>query len=221
MITTPIFFPLPIANVKAATSVEAFDTVFTELTEKGHKQIFNVTDNQAINPLQKNLQSKNCRWKSVEPTNHQVNAEERVIQMFKHQFISGLCSTDSECPLQLWDQLAHQAAKTLNILRKSRIDPKKSAYHQLRGHRYNYNAQTMAPLCTRAVITLYPDSCTSWGAWGINAWYCGPFPNNYHNYVFYIPKTRSYRISGSFNLLPQHCLLSQFTPIQYATEVLS
>ena len=33
--------------------------------------------------------------------------------------------------LQLWDQMAEQATITLNLLRTSRIDPTKSAYHQL------------------------------------------------------------------------------------------
>ena len=56
---TNFIFALPIANVKYSTLVEAFDTIFTELTEKEHKSTFNVIDNQAFNPLKKYLQSKN------------------------------------------------------------------------------------------------------------------------------------------------------------------
>ena len=103
------------------------------------------------------------------PTNHQVNAAERVIHTFKNHFISGLSSTDSEWPLQLWDQLAHQAATTLNILRKSRIDPTNLAYHQLHGHKYDWNSFPMASPGTRAEIYLDPDSRTLWGAQGIDA----------------------------------------------------
>jgi len=51
--------------------------------------------------------------------------------------ISGLSTTDVDFPLQLWDKLTEQALITLNIVRTTRIDPSKFAYHQLHGHRYN------------------------------------------------------------------------------------
>ena len=101
------------------------------MTEKGHKLTLNVTDNQAVTPLKKYLRSKNCRWQFVEPANHRVNAAERAIQMFKNHFISGLCSTDIQWPTQLWDQLVNQAATTLNILRKSRVDKKKHSINSI------------------------------------------------------------------------------------------
>ena len=55
---TNYIFALPIANVKDKTIIKAFDKVFTKLTEKGHKQNFNVTDNQAVTPLKKYLRAK-------------------------------------------------------------------------------------------------------------------------------------------------------------------
>ena len=201
---TNFIFAIPIANVKDATIVKAFDQLFTKLTEKGHKPAFNITDNQAVNPLKTYLKSKNCRWQFVEPTNHQVKAAEWAIQTYKNQFISGLRSMDSEWTLTLWDQLAHQAATTLNILQKSRIEQKKTSYHQLHGHKYDWNAFTMASPDMRAVIYLDPDSRTSWLEWGIDTWYCGPSLDHYRNCIFYVPKTRSYRISGSFDLFTQH-----------------
>ena len=156
----------------------------------------------------------------MESINHRVNATERAIQTFKNHFNSGLGSTDSEWPLQLCDQLAHQAATTLNILQKSRINPTKSAYHQLNGHKYDWNVFPMSPPGTRALIYLDPDSHTPWGARGIDAWYYGPSLDHYCNCILYVPETRSYLISGSFELFPQHFLLSSFTPVQHATEVL-
>ena len=64
---TKYIFALPIANVQDKTIIKAFDKIFTELTEKGQKPTFNVTDNQAVTPLKKYLRAKNCRWKFVEP----------------------------------------------------------------------------------------------------------------------------------------------------------
>ena len=56
---TNYIFALPIANVQEKTIIKAFNKVFAELTEKGHKPTFNVTDNQAVTPLKKYLRAKN------------------------------------------------------------------------------------------------------------------------------------------------------------------
>ena len=155
----------------------------------------------------------------VEPHNHRVNAAERAIQTFKNHFIRGLCTTDQDWPLQLWDQLTMQAVVTLNLVQMSRIDSSKSAYHQVHGHKFDWNRYPMAPPGTKAVIWLDPDEQTSWGTRGLDAWYCGPALDHYRNCIFYVPKTRSYRISTSFDLFPQHCMLPEFTPDQHANEV--
>ena len=54
---TNYIFALPIANVQYKTIIKAFDKVFTNLTVKGHKPTFNVTDNQAVMPL-KNISTQ-------------------------------------------------------------------------------------------------------------------------------------------------------------------
>jgi hypothetical protein len=69
---------------------------------------------------------------------HRHNKAERAIQTFKNYFITGLCSVDPSFPLKFWDKLLPQATITLNILRKSGIDPRMSAYAQLNGH-YDFN----------------------------------------------------------------------------------
>lgn len=216
---TNYIFAIPIRDVKDATIIAAFDEVFQELTDRGYKPRLNVTDNQATTPLKAYLQQHDCKWQFVEPTNHRVNAAERAIQTFKNHFISGLCSTDSQWPLQLWDHLTTQALITLNVLRTSRIDPTKSAYHQLHGKKYDWNAHPLAPPGSRAVIYEDPNSRTSWGTRGVDAWYCGPALDHYRNMSFYVPTTRSMRISGTYELFPQHCLFPQFTPDEHASEV--
>jgi hypothetical protein len=214
-------FALPITNLKDDTILEAFDQVFQQLKEKGYKPSFNVTDNQAATPIKAYLKKEETKYQFVEPSNHRVNAAERAIQTFKNHFISGLCSTDRDWPLQLWDQITEQALITLNLLRTSRIDPTKSAYHQFYGHKYDWNAHPLAPPGTKAIVYESPDSRTSWGNRGLDAWYCGPSMDHYRNSRFYVPSTKAYRTSGSFDLFPQHCILPTFTPEQHATEVYS
>eukprot|EP00804_Cyclotella_cryptica_P005555 CCRYP_003060-RA/>CCRYP_003060-RA protein AED:0.28 eAED:0.31 QI:0/0/0/1/0/0/4/0/813 len=200
-------------------NMTAFNHVFQDLKAKGYKPTFNVTDNQATTPIKAYLGTEDCKWQFVKPHNHRVNAAERAIQTFKNHFISGLCSTDSNWPLQLWDTMTEQAIITLNLLRTSRIDPSKSAYHQLHGHRYNWNAYPLAPPGTKAVIYESPTTRTSWGTRGLDAWYCGPAFDHSRNMKFYVPSTKACRVSGSYDLFPQHCILPTFTPAQHTHEV--
>ena len=199
--------------------ITAFEHVFTTLQDKGYKPAFNVTDNQATIPIKKFLKSQNCTWQFVEPHNHRVNAAERAIQTWKSHLISGLCTTDNNWPLQLWDKLTLQGTITLNTLRTSRIDPNKSAYHQVHGHRYDWNAHPLAPPGTRAVIYDSPHGRASWAPRGTDAWYCGPSMDHYRNCDFFVPATKAYRTSASFHLFPQHCQLPTFSPPQHAQEV--
>eukprot|EP00804_Cyclotella_cryptica_P015310 CCRYP_005417-RA/>CCRYP_005417-RA protein AED:0.07 eAED:0.07 QI:0/-1/0/1/-1/1/1/0/1190 len=212
-------YAIPLRNLRDESIMTAFEHVFQDLKTKGYKPTFNVTDNQATTPIKTYSNTEDCKWQFVEPHNHRVNAAERAIQTFKNHFISGLCSTDSNWPLQLWDTMTEQAIITLNLLRTSRIDPSKSAYHQLHGHRYNWNAYPLAPPGTKAVIYESPTTRTSWGTRGLDAWYCGPAFDHYRNMKFYVPSTKAYRVSGSYDLFPQHCILPTFTPAQHTQEV--
>eukprot|EP00804_Cyclotella_cryptica_P015897 CCRYP_006383-RA/>CCRYP_006383-RA protein AED:0.07 eAED:-0.04 QI:0/0/0/1/0/0/2/0/1375 len=212
-------FAKPLSNLKDESILTAFDEVFQQLKDNGFKPTFNVTDNQAATPIKDYLRKEGATWQFVEPNNHRVNAAERAIQTYKNHFISGLCTTDSDWPLQLWDNLTEQALITLNLLRTSRVDPTKSAYHQLHGHQYNWNAHPLAPPGTKAIVYESPQGRASWGSRGLDAWYCGPSFDHYRNCKFYVPSTKSYRTSGSYDLFPQHCILPAFTPVQHTQEV--
>jgi len=83
-------------------------------------------DNQASRQIKRFLTTQECDLLLIKPHNHRVNAAERAIQTFKDRFVSALATTDSESPLQLWDRLTPQVETTLNLMRRSRIDPTKS-----------------------------------------------------------------------------------------------
>eukprot|EP00804_Cyclotella_cryptica_P023668 CCRYP_017685-RA/>CCRYP_017685-RA protein AED:0.45 eAED:0.45 QI:0/-1/0/1/-1/1/1/0/136 len=105
-------FAIPIPNLRDETVLHAFDEVFQELKTRGLKPTFNVTDNQAAQSIKTYLTKEQIKWPFVEPNNHRVNAAERAIQTYKNHFISGLCTTDKDWPLQLWDTLTQQALIT-------------------------------------------------------------------------------------------------------------
>jgi hypothetical protein len=139
-------------------------------------------------------------------------------QYIKNHFISGLCTTDSNFPLQLRDQLAVQAQATLNLLQTSHHDPSKSAYEALNGA-YEFNKWPMAPPGTKAIIWENPSGRQSWAPQGIDAWYVGPSKDHYRLYQFYFPDTQVYSVDGSVEFFPQHCKLPTLSKTKHAKAV--
>ena len=209
----------PMKSNNSADIIAAFEDIFSELKDKGYKPKLNVSDNQSATQIKQFLAANDCEWQFVEPHNHRVNAAERAIQTFKNHFISGLCCSDSEFPLQLWDQLTEQAEITLNLLRPSRRDPSKSAYEDLNGAPFDFNKTPLAPPGTRAVVYDHPTSRASWAPRGSDAWYVGPAKDHYRNYRFFMVDTNAYRTSGSCRFFPQHCQYYTPTPLEHANEV--
>ncbi len=52
---------------------------------------------------------------------------------FQEHFIAALATVDAHCPLQLWDEFLPQVELTLNMLRFSHRDPKKSTNQEVNG----------------------------------------------------------------------------------------
>jgi hypothetical protein len=201
---TNAILALPISGFSDDIIFRAYKEIYEMIESKGFVIRFNVMDNQASKVIKQFLTPKQCELMLVEPNNHRVNAAERAIQTFKDHFVSALATTDSDFPLQLWDRLTQHVETTLNLLRPSRIDPTKSAYEALHGP-YDWNRFPLAPPGCKAVIYEAPESRTSWGSRGTDAWYLGPSLDHYRCNHFFVPETRAYRISGSAELFPQHC----------------
>jgi hypothetical protein len=190
---------LSIANFTNKTILTVYQQQFELLKSRGHKICLNVMDNQASKVIKNYLTKNKCDNLLVEPNNHQVNAAECAIQMFKAHFISALATTNSKFPLQLWDQLTPQVETTLNMLRPSHIDPTMSACKALHGP-YDWNRFPLAPPGSKAVIYEAPKSRGSWASHGTGAWYVGSSLDHYPCNHFFIPKTCAYRVSGSTKL---------------------
>jgi hypothetical protein len=199
-----------IQNLDDHSIYEAYKKVFETLEAKGYKPKMNVMDNQATKYIKQYFTKKECNLQVVEPHNHKVNAAEQAIQAFKDAFIAVLAMTDSEFPLQLWDKLASQMQNTLNLLRASRINPNILAYEALNGL-YNWDRYPLTPPGCKAIIYEEPAVQGSWESQGTDAWYLGPSKDHYQCNLYYIPETRAYRISGSSELFPRHCQVSNLS----------
>jgi hypothetical protein len=161
-----------------ASMVQAFTEVISILKSDGYHLALNVMDNKCSTAVKKYIRSKAFNIQLVPPHNHQANAAKCAIATFKEHIISALATIDMLCPLQLWDEFLPQVELTLNMLRFSRRNPKKSANQEVYGS-FAFNKTPLAPLGTNALVYNNPGAGTSWAPHATNGFYVGPASNHY------------------------------------------
>jgi hypothetical protein len=101
----------------------------------------------------------------------------------------------------LWDKLIEQCELTLNLLRRSHINPKLSAYAQLHGQ-FDFNATPLAPPGICILAHDKPNKRSSWAPHGEDGWYIGPAMDHYRCFRVYINKTKAERIVDTLDFFP-------------------
>lgn len=173
-------------------------------------------DNEASQKIKQAIRKKGAGYQLVPPHQHHINAAKHAICTFKNHFIARLCSTDPNFPLYLWDHLLSQATLTLNLLRQARINSKLLVHAILEGP-HDFNTVPLAPPGTRAVIFDDPHKRASWAPHGTDTWYVGPAPEHYQNFTFYVPATRSIRITDTADFFPVHTNVPNLSTADAAT----
>jgi len=194
-------FVAPVKNRRAETILAAYKTVHARLCAAGLRPKLQRLDNEASQALQDFLTAEQVDYQLVPPHVHRRNAAERAIRTFKNHFIAGLCSTDKNFPLHLWDRLLPQAELTLNLLRSSRINPRLSAWAQLHGP-FDFNRTPIAPPGIRVIIHDKPTVRRSWAPHGTDGWYLGPALRSYRCYTVWAADTNAQRITDTVAWLP-------------------
>ncbi len=210
----------PIPGLDSANILAAYKKNFEYLVSKGFTPKLNVMDNQATKVIKAYLSPRDVALQLVEPHNHRVNAAKRAIQTFKNRFVGALGTTDPDFPIQLWDKLTPQVQDSINLLRRSRVNPTVSAYEVLEGP-YDWNHYPLAPLGTKAIIYEDSDTRASWAPHGLDAWLLGPSKDHYRCHLYFVPETSGYRVSGSAELFPQHCVSPPYSHETHIIELAS
>ena len=138
----------PMPNKSGPAILAAYERAHKLLCSRGLKPVLQRLDNEASEALQSYMTDEGVDFQLASPYIHRRNAAERAVQTFKHHLIAGMCSTDRNFPLHLWDRLIPQAIISLNRLRTSRISPRLSAYAQVHGA-FDYSRTPLAPPGTR------------------------------------------------------------------------
>ena len=140
------------------------------------------------------MKEVNEKFQLVPPHIQIINSVERFIQYFKEDFISGLSSTQRDFPLHIWCQIHPHASLTLNLLRKSHMNPILSGYTQLHGE-FKYSATPLSPPGTKIFVHEKPTVRGTWEAHGVKVWYLCTSMEHYKCHHVYITKTREVRDS--------------------------
>jgi hypothetical protein len=206
----------PISNRKAATILAATKKMHNILRSKGRGPQLHILDNECSDIMKSYFNQSNIKYQLAAPGQHRTNAAERAIRTFKNHLIAGLCSTDNEFPIHLWDRLLPQALITINLMRGSRINPKHSAWSQLFGP-YNFNKEPIAPPGIRVLVHVKPENRTTWAAHADEGWYIGPASEHYRCYRVYMTETKAERITDTIEWYPTKTTL----PTASSTEVIT
>ena len=202
-----MIFAEPMKSKSGADHLAAYKQVHSLLTSRGLKPQLQRLDNEASTALQNFMHAEQIDFQLVPPHVHRRNAAERAIRTFKNHFIAGLCSTDPDFPLHLWDQLLPQALLTLNLLRRSRINPCLSAQAQVHGP-FNFDRTPLGPPGTKVLVHEKPNNRETWAPHAVDGWYLGPAMNHYRCFRVWINSTQAERITDTLTWFPSKVLMS-------------
>ena len=117
--------------------------------------------------------------------------------------MEGLSGTDPSFPRMLWDTLIKQHTITINLLRRSRINPRLSAHAQI-FWQFNYDTTPLALPGCKCVLHEKPSARGTWEIHSVNA-YCTALQMIYcRHYDVRVEKTLAKRTSDNITFLPHN-----------------
>ena len=148
------------------------------LIDRGVKTSTIRIDNDCPEALKLFFKANSVNFQLCPPNDHRTNQVEKAIDTRKFHFLAGHSGVDPNVPLHLWCRLLPQATQTLNILRRSWINPRLSAETQLNGA-FDYKRTPMAPQGTKVLTHKTPQQRRTWDFHGKEGCYIGTPPIHY------------------------------------------
>jgi len=184
----------PMRDRTAGEMVAAYQKSIDRLKKAGMEPKMHILDNEISREFKEAIENNNMKYQLVPPNDHRHNVAEKAIQTFKDHFVGVLCGTGENFPMQLWCQILRPAEAQLNLLRKSRVDPTKSAYEVLYGKVHDYNANPWAPLGSPVQIHVNPKNRRTWDPHTKSGFYLGNSEEHYRCHLVWVRDTRSVRV---------------------------
>jgi hypothetical protein len=171
----------PIIECTCPSIIIAYKKSVHYFESRSFKPLLQRMDDEASLALQLFIDQAGIEFQLATPYCHHHNAAERAIHTVKNRFIAGLCSTNHDFPLNLWDKILLQCLLTLNLLWRSRINPQLSAEAHMNGA-FGFNRMPPAPKGTKLRIHKKPEIRERWAPRAVEGWYLGPAICHYQCY---------------------------------------
>ena len=168
---------------------ETYNKVYKRFRKAGVIQVIQQLDNKVSDRLIEAIEEKNLNYQLASPHVHCLNSTERAIQAFKNHFISNLHGCDRDFSAYTWSEIIPQCEMTLNIIGRSRINPKLSAYTQMFGM-FNYNKTPLTLLGTKSLTHKRLKQQRKFAGHRKIRYIIGPAMHKYQYLEFHIPETR-------------------------------
>ena len=196
-------------NRTAGEICKAYNSALELFSRKGFNISFVHMDNETSSQVEKLLQNRPdpITIQYAPPGNHRSLKAERAIQTWKSHYISTLCCTDDDFLAKDADKLVTHAEMTLNLLRGSALNPSISAWHQLHGRPFDWDATPLAPPGTKALIHDRSTVRASWDVHGSDGFYIGTAMDHYRCWRILVTKTGAERISDTVQWFPKKTLM--------------
>jgi hypothetical protein len=168
----------PMIDSTGPSVIADYQRIIVFLQSRGFKRVLQRLDNKATGALQYFLVASNIDFQLAPPYVHRRNTAERVIHTFNNHFIAGLFYTNPDFPLNMWDTLLPQCLVTLNLLRRSQINPQLSDQAHINGV-FDFNHTPLAPRGAKVLIHEKPTTFGNWAPHVVEGWYIGPVHHHY------------------------------------------
>ena len=141
----------PLENNATPELVRAQTRLTQYLLDRGLNTLALRIDNECPEALKCFFRTNSIYFQIFPPNYHCTNQAEKTIDTWKCHFLSGINGVEPNPPLHIWCRLLPQATQTLNLLHRSRTNPRLSAEAQLNGA-FDYNWNPMATPGTNILI---------------------------------------------------------------------
>ena len=156
----------PIKSRKTKHLIKGFTSCHKQITAAGITHILLRLHNDISSDLIDAIHSKIVKYQLANAYGHRHNLAERAIQTFKAHFVSITNGCNVRLPPHLWCHLIPQTKQTLNLLRRSQIHLKLSAYNQIYWL-FDFNSNPLAPLGTKVIVyEPKPQQISTWSECG-------------------------------------------------------
>ena len=199
-------------NRTAAEQTAAFRRGYEFYKQYGFAPKIERLDNEKSQKLLDEMQ-KICgvEVELVPSNNHRALKAERQMRTAKDHLISVWATASPEFPMRMWDH-TEQPEKVLNMMRGSNINPRISAYEQLRGA-YNWSKYPLAPFGMRICAYEAPETRSTFGQRCAKGFLLGCSELHHRSWRVVIEKG-GIRVSDTLAWIPNDFVMPGATPTE-------